>query len=967
MKKIRSWHVVCIIALMHAAPLAATILAKGNETSSTNDKTFATSVNHFLLDHPTATFFATTINTSSTQNGSFAIAKAGRTFGKDRPTFIGIAPESIQNQTIALFTLATFYGSTNPLLSFVLGSDSSAQETTVWCMTPDGKTIMQSAQLLDASGIINQDGQPNMGITAIAANSKFIFAAVKPNMAGSEYLYYYESDELIPDQMPNISEFGQLDSGIAVVCITPNTLELQQAAAVAGDSGIKAKQFDAALAEIHIGTLFSFPNINPNNIAQEYPIMYWDDQLQCLYIGYDVTTSGNVSGIGARSVVAAHIDATCGTLSYAKFAPDAAFITGQETNIIGVRQTGGGNNLNLSVHNLAVLHASTGPSYLIVNGGNGTRSSTGNLLFALPLVDDPSSPATHGTLANKNSALSNGVFTVAASSNADIPTNTDPAALIGAGPFPFAALNELSDLVVIGDTVYASSKIPCTSTNEIGIFYSQALFDETGKIIRWTPWTKRAFPFTGFPGNFPAVSFFEVDAVTGKIWAVGGHEDRILRVTAWDVSTDTSSLSAALNAKLSTGCYSMLDLDQSTRGFLDNTLHRYALFGGNGIVAFTRTSESHNIDNVLSPQIVQTDFSSNENIRCTSLPIHVCVTSLEYSRRGDDCESNSEECLNYFYAGTPQGLFVFADAQGNALNVSQFSTLDQPPLSTASWHTIDLLKNPIIDMQTIGNMLYVLMRTPTKEFPLQTSLVRIPFQSTLNTMFTSGNIITIAQSTTDPVFKNIQQFNALALIATNNDGTEEQIVLATNNGLYRSARSNGIQDAANQTDASWSYISAGDHVPYTGIGSMFTSAPTAAPSTIWPFSLEDPRYLDIYNAGSIHQLSGTMNTGSFAFNPTSFNSIETDNNTLATTYPITYFWSDGARRFYLVRNLEDMCYQKNILVLPFDTIDWNIDKSNQRLLYNDTLKHIYNYHFVQNVGATGIIVAGTPSGVITLE
>ncbi len=51
-------------------------------------------------------------------------------------------------------------------------------------------------------------------------------------------------------------------------------------------------------------------------------------------------------------------------------------------------------------------------------------------------------------------------------------------------------------------------------------FYSQAQFNQEGKIIGWTPWTKRAFPTSG---TTTGVSFFDVDSVTGTIWAVDGQ------------------------------------------------------------------------------------------------------------------------------------------------------------------------------------------------------------------------------------------------------------------------------------------------------------------------------------------------------------------------------------------------------------------------------------------------------------
>ena len=84
------------------------------------------------------------------------------------------------------------------------------------------------------------------------------------------------------------------------------------------------------------------------------------------------------------------------------------------------------------------------------------------------------------------------------------------------------------------------SRLPRTgqsANDDNGIFYCQALFEQTGKIARWTPWTKRAFPYNAFCNAScinNGIAFFAVDAVTGKVWAVDGETRKVVRVTAWD-------------------------------------------------------------------------------------------------------------------------------------------------------------------------------------------------------------------------------------------------------------------------------------------------------------------------------------------------------------------------------------------------------------------------------------------------
>ena len=101
------------------------------------------------------------------------------------------------------------------------------------------------------------------------------------------------------------------------------------------------------------------------------------------------------------------------------------------------------------------MHASTGPSYLIVNGGDSTTGDTNNTIFALPLVDlgDPTN-ALQGTLADDTSALVNFKFVTPAINPAQMPLASDAAAQVGGGPLGLPPSQQISDIDVVGDTVF---------------------------------------------------------------------------------------------------------------------------------------------------------------------------------------------------------------------------------------------------------------------------------------------------------------------------------------------------------------------------------------------------------------------------------------------------------------------------------------------------------------------------------
>ena len=310
---------------------------------------------------------------------------------------------------------------------------------------------------------------------------------------------------------------------------------------------------------------------------------------------------------GGRSIVTASVDSS-GIISFADIAPDSAFALNNLDNMVGVFSN---TPQSLAINKVRVLHASTGPSYLIINGGNGTINGLGGAIFALPLVDlgDPTNP-TQGTVADKNSALdANFKFVTPATTPAGMPLDTDPAVIVGTGSLALPFTGLISDIDVIGDTVYVSIDNDPASTTEGGILYSQALFDETGKIIRWTPWTKKVFPpfNTESQTNTSAVTFFSVDAYTNKTWVVDDERITVVQ-NSWSDAKSTpskpnSSLIGQLNAAITGTSSAVLDLDQSTRGFLANQ-SRYALFAGdvNGAVniIFTRISQSFSLSLSLS-------------------------------------------------------------------------------------------------------------------------------------------------------------------------------------------------------------------------------------------------------------------------------------------------------------------------------------------------------------------------------
>lgn len=937
--------VLLLVPTMHYGTTLVT------SSSSSSPYTFSQSVTAKVLDRATGTFYAGL----AAGAGDFSVAKATRPISGTPPTFSAIGSAStITNLGIEFLTMATSRGNLSGSLALVLKGSTAFRQTKVTALSTDGSVTTTSSTLIDAGGAIDQNGLSTFGIVGLAANESFMFAAVRPSSLTS------------PATGTN---FGNPDSGIAVVAIAPSTLALEQTAAQPGDTGIKAALFDPTCSFISIQ---SASTMVKNQIA-----LIWDDQLQRLYAGIGATTANSMAGDGCYGVVPGSVSDD-GILTFSPFVTSSALVNGQSNALIAATQSAG-TPLSLNVANLGVLHASTGPSYLIINGGNGTASTNSNLIFALPLVDKNNRlDSAQGLLADKNSFdTSAHRFTQPVSSNAGLTLSSDIFAQVGAGPLPIESDTPISDMVVVGDTVYVSIDVDTSTTNDTGILYSQALFDQTGRIVAWTPWTKRAFPYNGF-NTAPVVgtiALFDVDASAGIIWAVNDLNDRSVRVTSWDAGqSDPASLTAVINVAFGgspatpsvprkptrhpVGCYSVLDLDQSTRGFTGATTSRYALFGGPSQVAFALTSRAATAT-IDSPQTVTLDYSSPTDFILTGLaPNAGPVTCLEYSRQLAGSSNN------FFFAGTNTGLYAFARADGIGFDAAQLENLDQAPFTTSFWQKIEQVSGAVIDIKTSGQALYVLTFSSSPSAPLSSTLYRFPFASSLNGIFNNGSVIARSSQGT---FASVSLFTGMQIISTASDGSTEQLVLATNKGLYESQASAGVQSATSPEQASWQAINNAQSISYNAIGYIDNAL---QPSTVWPVSTINRSSCRLYNSGSFEQLAGNRNDLLCALVPEEFMAIDQNNPTIGEYNPVSYFWSDGARRFIIMNTLNKTPFsrtQNGLFIVPYDTIEWNVSDLSEQEVANAITQSKTFWYWVRTIGATGTIMAGTNSGVIALE
>ena len=249
---------VKLLLLIISIPLHATVIVPPSP--------FVQTISTKVFDWPTGTFFVG-LSASFTP---YTLAAANRANFGNNSSFIGIAtkPPLNENDGIEFLTLATSTGNTKPNLGIVIQLPSGPlQANVVVASNTTGKIVTTSGLLNDASGAINVNGTRTSGIVGLAASQFYMFPAVRP--CGGNF-------------------GADCNGGIASVAINQSTLALTQVPSVPLDGGIKAQKLDPTTPAVLIN---NSPIIEPNTVD-----LYWDDQLQRLYTGIQMTTAGLSSG-----------------------------------------------------------------------------------------------------------------------------------------------------------------------------------------------------------------------------------------------------------------------------------------------------------------------------------------------------------------------------------------------------------------------------------------------------------------------------------------------------------------------------------------------------------------------------------------------------------------------------------------------------------------------------------------------
>jgi hypothetical protein len=274
-----------------------------------------------------------------------------------------------------------------------------------------------------------------------------------------------------------------------------------------------AVPFQAPFAGISI-------NDGLSHLESDSVVLYWAPDLERLFIGVtalSTDTADENQGVCALAL---------GRIEHEKIHIDPILphnIHGAE-GIISAR----GPHKRVAVHRMVHMMTSTGSSYLIMVGGQGSEHETQRTVYALPVVISGAQESTspeqirsiiahntdHCTIAKSNNQpyvvfhkykqIKNVYARILSEPlrNSDAPYKpSDPAVAVGGGPLPGA----VTDLKIQEDAIFVS--VAGDGENAGGLFYSQAVLDSQGLIVSWTPWQRYAridkniFGFQLFPDS----------------------------------------------------------------------------------------------------------------------------------------------------------------------------------------------------------------------------------------------------------------------------------------------------------------------------------------------------------------------------------------------------------------------------------------------------------------------------------
>jgi hypothetical protein len=467
------------------------------------------------------------------------------------------------------------------------------------------------------------------------------------------------------------------------------------------------------------------------------------------------------------------------------------------------------------------MDTTTARSLLIVNGGVVSASiangNARNQIYALPLVRTSVEADGSSTITNKEAIGKLAQFGTnkLVSGAATMPLATDARVLVGGGVLPIASTQNVQTLFVSGDAVFAGvagNGGVRDAANDTGIFYSQALFDQDGNVIDWTPWHRVMGSIDsvyagGFDVNIAQAQFMYLTQTNGvnntiKLTEWGrGSSDGLLGGTSDDALVGFVELLTREFPSSVGGVSRLFDFDNATAGLVPvGTTGNlsFMVACGNQKVALIETG-AHNgtrftphagdfaTDLVRGTSGSAPQPGANTRVMLISggaLDTLGPISCAEVSRVGLAASTTN----GWLFVGGPGGVAVLSTAAGAGWNTvtglaSHFSGIT----SSMSFKRLGTITN-VRTLACDGSFLYILT---------DDTLYRLPL--------TAANFSTAGATAIAPT---------ILARSTNFGGTFADVVissklalLATSNGLFRVGDGANIATVASEAAALWTEVS----------------------------------------------------------------------------------------------------------------------------------------------------------------
>ncbi|HLB93947.1 MAG TPA: hypothetical protein VJJ81_01740 [Candidatus Babeliales bacterium] len=735
---------------------------------------------------------------SASVNNEYALAASNN--GAD---FTPLAPAQVtlNNQANATNPIngakVNLIGLANNLPAVVLDGQKKIYFTYRLTYAPKDVSVLSSTDLNDSTGAVTD------GVVKLAGGNltgtNYLFAAVKSNTGGST--------------------FGATGSGIATLKQTNTTNGQQVSTALTILNNNLATALTGSTAQVYIN--------NAATIASNLVDLYWNSNLNCLYIAISASTAAAANS-GARAVIVGKVVAN--QLQFTAIAPDAVFT--DNTGIVGTNLGASVSSLDISIQKLTGMSTSTCLNYLVVAGGNGSATTTGNLIYALPIVN--SSDSNNGTLAKYDSdptvTTTGGFFqtrayTVPATAAGDILTNSSTAAIVGGGALPMSASSQITDLFTIDDTVFASIGDSYSITSTPGLFCSQALFDNLGRIQKWTPWQRAGGTDAPMLGAGPIPN-------SGDFWYIPNNTT--VQKTTWGAGTEDGLLGGT-TSDASVGLINNIDwqvqgLNNYTpnSAVLDNGLANFSMIIATGYQVVSLIATGQVTSGFYKPNFgdfatgAQTNYGGTVPALSSNCRL-VTIANGDLAKLGPITTSviatkTATPNQHWIIVGGSNGIAVLCDGSGVGWTGDLTQLSDLPAgLTFKQVGNYQFVQKLISD----GTYLYILTNGKLDKILLS------------STNFATNNLNPSTLIETGINSDNSISFSDLVI-------SSKLALLATSKGLLRTGNGADIRTATSTSDVNWTTVT----IPQA-IGPVYQISPLSPTANLQDFA----------NGGNLYLLS----------------------------------------------------------------------------------------------------------------